>query len=282
MLKLPTTPARAALALVACLVIILALAWPPKEAIAGEALIVAVASNFLMPAQALAKHHAETTGQVVQLTSGSTGALVAQAANGAPFDVLLAADLDRPQLLIDRGHTSSREVAVYARGRLVFWQPASETPTTRESATRALRVAIANPRTAPYGAAAINVLNALGSAPETLRAENVGQAFAMVATGNVEAGFVAASQVLEQPNESIWRVPNDLHRPIEQGAVILARARSHVRAEAFIEFMLGDEGQTIIEAFGYDRAAPRTASAPRSEQGSGLKQRWNAATELRN
>lgn len=216
-----------------------------------SAITVAVASNFVLPARSLAERFSAVTNTPVRLTTGSTGALVAQAANGAPFDVLLAADLARPQVLVARGLTRGVGVVPYARGRLVLWAPRSTQPLSSASISEWDRYAIANPLTAPYGAAAAAVLDALAPDATRLRGENVGQAYAMIASGNVAAGFVAASQVLGVPDEQIWRVPAELHPPIDQGAVVLAGSRAAASAEAFLKFVLSAEGQTIVASFGY-------------------------------
>jgi len=198
---------------------------------AGE-VTVAVAANAAEAAEALAADFEQRTGHRVTVTVGSTGKLYAQILHGAPFDVFLAADQERPRLLLERGLAVADSRRTYAIGRLVLW---SSDPTLEASA-ETLRggsfrwLAIANPDLAPYGAAARATLRELGLW-ESLRSkivvgENVGQSFTMAASGNAELGLVALSSVIGPRNGregSCWEIPEHLHAPIRQDAVLLDR-----------------------------------------------------------
>ena len=228
---------------------------------ADEALI-AVATNFADTASALEHRFEAASGQSLILVSGSTGKLYAQIVNGAPFDALLAADQRRPGLLEQQHLAVPGSRFTYAIGRLVLWSPDAARVGADGSATlerldfRAL--AMANPRLAPYGAAAEEVMAALGLT-DRLRSrlvigENVGQAYSMVATGNAELGFVALSQVIGRAHGeagSRWDVPVDLYTPIRQDAVLLARAAMNPAATGFLHFLRGEEARRIILSSGY-------------------------------
>ena len=234
-----------------------ALAALSRPAAAGEALV-AVAANFAAPMQELEAAFEKTSGHALTVSAGSTGKLYAQIANGAPFDILLAADTERPERLEAEGRAVAGSRFTYAAGRLALWSadPAliGETGAVlREGKFR--RLAIANPVLAAYGAAAMDVLNGLGLA-ETLRlrivmGENIGQAFAMVASGNAELGFVALSQVAEDEKGSRWIPPAASYAPIRQDAALLSRAAENEAALAFLEYLKSDEARAIMEKYGY-------------------------------
>ncbi|MXW01026.1 MAG: molybdate ABC transporter substrate-binding protein [Holophagales bacterium] len=221
---------------------------------AGEVTI-AVAANAAEAVEALAADFEQRTGHRVTVTVGSTGKLYAQILHGAPFDVFLAADQERPRLLVEQGLAVEGSRLTYAVGRLVLWSPDAEVDaahTLRAGSFR--RLAIANPDLAPYGAAARDALRELGLW-ESLRSkivvgENVGHSFTMAASGNAELGFVALSSVLSQGG-SYWEVPPDLHRPIRQDAVLLDRAGGTTAARAFHLFLGSPKALATIEAFGF-------------------------------
>lgn len=219
---------------------------------AGKALI-AVAANFSMPAERIAAEFEAATGHEITLTAGSTGKLYAQIAAGAPYDVLLAADAERPARLEAEGLAVAGSRFTYAVGQLVLWSadPARITgPEALDGAFRAL--AIANPELAPYGIAAVETLASLGKTPARIvMGENIGQTFALVSTGNAELGFVAASQLTESSEGSRWDVPASLHAPIRQEAVLLTRAASNEAAHAFLDWLRRPEAAVIIAASGY-------------------------------
>ncbi|MBF0246494.1 MAG: molybdate ABC transporter substrate-binding protein [Alphaproteobacteria bacterium] len=230
-------------------------------AFAGEVRL-AVASNFIEPVNALARRFQDETGHHVVVSTGSTGKLYAQITNGAPFDVFLAANEREPQRLEQDGLAAPGSRFTYALGRLALWCREADGP---ETAKRCLninttRLAIANPRLAPYGQAARQVLAAL-SLQDALQGrivsgENISQTYQMVWSGNVPVGFVALSQVLGQDElmGAYWPVPPQLHAPIAQQAVLLSRAKGDAAAEAFMAFLQGPDADAVIRGFGYDRA----------------------------
>ena len=233
-------------------------AFASLEAKAEEALI-ATAANF---AEALAEVERAFEGagrHRLRVAVGSTGKLYAQILHGAPFDILLAADQERPILLERAGLAVGGSRRTYAVGRLTLWSADSEriqsdVPTLL-AAGSFRRLAMANPALAPYGAAAREVLQGFGLyaalREKIVTAENIGQTYAMVATGNAEIGFVAASAPRATGEGSRWDVPSDLHAPIRQDAVLLARAANNVAAQEFIDFLHGKRARTIIAGFGY-------------------------------
>lgn len=230
----------------AALLLLLLTALPARAA----GVLVAVASNFAEPAGEIAAGFEAATGHRVILSAGATGALYARIVNGAPYDVLLAADAERPARLEAEGRAVPGSRFTYAVGRLVLWSPDPERIADGPAAIAAMtgRLAIAHPDLAPYGAAAAEMLAALGLDPPLVRGENVGQAYALVATGNAELGLVAAAQ-LRHGEGSRWLVPADLHAPIRQDAVLL---RDGPAARAFLDWLRGPEAAAVIAAWGYE------------------------------
>ena len=238
----------------------------------GDAAIlrVAVAANFRQAADRLCDaHFAGRDGRCV-ITAGASGLLYAKIVQGAPFDVFLSADSSRASALEAGGHAVPGSRFTYAVGRLVLWRPGrrAEADLSAALADPDLRtLAIANPATAPYGAAALETLRRLGIEAKTryriVQGESIAQAFQFVASGAAEAGFVAASQVLEYARNSgrsldpeVIVVDASLHAPIEQQAVLLARASSMAEARSFLEYLRTPAARRIIEAAGY--ASPPT------------------------
>ncbi len=228
-------------------------------AFAGET-TVAVAANAAEVVETLAADFEQQTGHRVTVTVGSTGKLYAQILHGAPFDVFLAADQERPRLLVEEGIAVEDSQRTYAIGRLVLWSPDAAVPvnadTLRDGAFR--RLAIANPDLAPYGAAARETLRELGLweslRPKIVLGENVGQAFAMAASGNAELGFVSLASVLSPRHGregSYWEIPEHLHTRIRQDSVLLDRARDNPAARDFHEFLETPAALKIIESFGF-------------------------------
>lgn len=252
----------------ACLLAALGLGCVGAQA--GEARV-AVATNFLKAMRALAQDFAVETGHRAVVSGGSTGKLYAQVVAGAPFDALLAADAATPRRLVDEGHGVAGSQFTYAVGRLVLWsaEPGRVDPEGAVlSSDRYRRLAIANPRLAPYGAAAREVLEARGLlefvAPRLVTGENIGQAYQFVATGNAEIGFVALSQVMGEGREaagSRWRVPPELHGEIRQDAVLLARGRDNEAARALLDWLRTPAARKRIRGFGYETAGTATESA---------------------
>jgi len=221
---------------------------------------VAVATNFVGTVEALVRlweAHSEATLTIV---SGSTGKLYAQIGNGAPYDAFLSADQARPLRLCEAGLADPDSRFTYARGRLSLW---SKDPSTVRLSVDGIpqighlrSLAIANPALAPYGAAAVDVLRNLdlwsGVQDKLVMGENVGQAYALVATGNAEAGFVARTAlVMRSPAGSRWDVPQSLHRPIRQDAVLLKHGRQNAVARDFLGFLASEPARRVIESHGY-------------------------------
>jgi len=219
---------------------------------------VAVASNFHEAAKTLAKRFAASSGHRVVLVPGSTGKHYAQIRHGAPFDAFLAADGARPERLEREGLAHAGERFTYALGQLVLWSPREDYVDAAGAvlANADFRhLAIANPKLAPYGAAARQVLEERGLwqalQVRLVRGENVAQAYQFVASGNAALGFVALSQV-ERPGQpargSWWKVPLSSYTPIEQQAVLLSDSAA---ARGFLTFLQSNEARTIIRAYGY-------------------------------
>lgn len=223
----------------------------------GAPLEVAVAANFAATLDEVRADFERATGTPVRLSVGSTGSLYAQIRRGAPFDVFLAADVDRPRRLDDDGFVVPGSRMVYALGRLAVFAPRASEGWQLPGSLRAegVRVAWANPRIAPYGAAAEAVLASWGlTSIEGALGESVGQVYQYVASGAADFGFVAGSQVNAAPAASVRWVSPDLHPPIVQEAVILARSR-HPAAADFLSFLGSESVRGRLEARGY--AMPR-------------------------
>jgi molybdate transport system substrate-binding protein len=233
---------------------------PARPAVAAE-VQVAVASNFSAPMRQIAQAFERDTGHRALLAFGATGALYAQIRNGAPFDLLLAADAATPARLEAEGLARGGSRFTYAVGRLVLWSAQPGLVDGRGAvlkSDRVGRVAIANPKLAPYGAAAVQAMDRLGVA-DALRAklvqgENIAQAHQFVASGNATLGFVALAQVFADgrlSGGSGWIVPADLHDPIRQDAVWLARAQGNPAGAELMRYLRGDAARAIIARFGY-------------------------------
>jgi len=229
----------------------------------AEAVRVAVASNFIAPMKQLAADFTSNAGVHVVVSAGSTGKLYAQIKNGAPFDVFLAANAREPERLEADGAGVKGSRFTYAQGRLALWCRDAATPAQAQECLDqpVTRIAIANPRLAPYGQAAESVMAALDVNPtgRLVSGENIAQAFQLVWSGNVAMGFVALSQVQGRTGlqGAVWAVPSQLHAPIEQQAVLLSRAKDSPSAVAFVEFLRGAPARTVIASFGYDAPQKR-------------------------
>ena len=219
---------------------------------------VAVSANFTFVIRKITKNFEAETGHKVRLISGSTGKHFAQIKNGAPFDAFFAADVKRPKLLDDEGIAQKGSRFTYAFGKLILWSPSKsyidvDGKVLKQGNFRHL--ALANPKLAPYGKAAQEVLQALELWDElsrsAVRGENIGQTFQFVKTGNAELGFVAFSQI-KRPGQplvgSFWEVPEVLYAPIEQQAVLL---KNNEIARAFLSFIKSKKSRKIIRRFGY-------------------------------
>jgi molybdate transport system substrate-binding protein len=244
-----------------CLLLLALLAMPAAARAAEVG--VAVASNFAAPMRVLAPAFERATGYRAVVALGSTGALYAQVRNGAPFDVLLSADDETPARLEREGLAVPGSRFTYATGRLVLWSAQAGVVDDQGAVLRnpgAQRLALANPKLAPYGAAAAQALAALGLweawRPRVVQGDNIAQAHAFVATGNATLGLVALSQVTVDgriASGSGWVVPASLHEPIRQDAVLLSRGRGKAAAEALMAYLRSDAAAAVIRAHGYER-----------------------------
>lgn len=232
---------------------------PDSEAAADAGTVhVAVAANFADVQGALAAVFTEGMGHRIVASVGSTGQLYAQIRNGAPFDVFLAADAERPALLERDGLAVAGSRFTYALGRLVLY---GESLDSVQAGGRDLldprvrNVALALARTAPYGTAAEEVLRRLGHdsvlASKLVRGENIAQTFHFVESGAAELGFVAFSQVIRKHPHQYWLIPEELHTPIRQDAVLLVRGEGKAAARQYLAFLQSEAARSRIEAFGY-------------------------------
>lgn len=227
----------------------------------ADKLNIAVASNFSRTLRSLAADFESKTGHQLRISSASTGKLYTQIKHGAPFDIFLAADERRPDRLIAEGKATSELSAIYAIGKLVFISNISSNKNCQDmlDSPSLKRLAIANPKTAPYGLAAQQTLEKLqywqAIKSKLVMGENIAQSLQFVSTGNASAGFVAKSMLLQgtRINTSCeWEVPADMHDPIKQKMLVLAKASNKPAAKAFWQYMQTDDAKTIIKNSGYD------------------------------
>lgn len=233
--------------------------WPAVQAAEVR---VAVAANFATPMKLLANRFEQETGHQARLSVGATAKLYAQIKNGAPFDVFLAADTDTPAKLAQENAIVPGSRFTYASGRLILWSPRLDAVDDQGQVLKTgnfKHLAVAAPKLAPYGAAALQTLTQLGLMdelrPKLVMGESIGQAFSFVATGNAELGLVALSQVYEDgklSQGSGWIVPAHLHRPLRQDAVLLARASGNPAASALLAFLKTAPNRAVIRSFGYE------------------------------
>lgn len=222
---------------------------------------IAVAANFTDTARELVAAFSEATGLEAVASYGSTGKLYAQIEHGAPFDVFLAADSHRPELLEENGQGVAGSRFTYARGKLALWSPEPGTfddPKAWLESGDFARLAIANPKTAPYGSAAQEVLSGLGLwealQGRLVRGDSIAQTFQFVATRNAKGGFVALSQVRawNEKNGSLWLIPQSYYSPLNQQAILLSRSGNKEAARRWLEFLQGRAARGIIERSGYE------------------------------
>jgi len=225
---------------------------------------VAVASNFLPTLRELASIYQTESGDQLKIIAASTGKLYAQIIHGAPFDILLSADSRRPVLLSSSGHAVEASRFTYALGKVALWAPLSrqrgrQMDDCREAlmAGSFRRLAIANPRTAPYGIAAQQTLEQLGLwqtlQSKLVRGENIAQTLHYVDSGNAQLGIVALSLVksLQERTGCIWEIPENLYRPIEQQAVLLKGSSNIAAAQQFLLFLRSSRATELIRSRGY-------------------------------
>ncbi len=227
----------------------------------AEQVLVAVAANFVPPFREVAMEFEKATGHTLQVASGSSGNFYAQIKNGAPFEVFFSADNERPKLLEDEGLGVKGSRFTYAIGRLVLWSPDPDLVKGEDTlrSERFKHLAIANPKTAPYGVAAMQAMQNLGVwetvQPRLAMGENLGQTMGFIESGNAELGFLALSQVMDPKMKgkgSRWDVPINLHEPIQQDVVLLTRGKENPAAKALMEFMGKPQTTAIIERYGYE------------------------------
>jgi molybdate transport system substrate-binding protein len=229
--------------------------------IQAEEVRIAVAANFTDASRELAPLFEEITGHTTRISYGSTGKLYAQIEHGAPFELFLAADTKRPIRAEKNGLAVPDSRFVYARGKLVLWSAKPDLFGTGEAFLKAgifNHLALANPKTAPYGMAAEQVMRHLGTlealTPKLVKGDSIAQTFQFAATGNVEAGFVALAQIKGWQGESgtLWEIPTDYYDPIEQAAVLLKKGASNPAAQAFLAFLKSDPAREVIKRYGYE------------------------------
>ena len=227
----------------------------------AEQVLVAVAANFVPPFREVAMEFEKATGHNVRVASGSSGNFYTQIKNGAPFDVFFSADADRPKLLENEGLGVTGSRFTYAIGRLVLWSPNPDLVKGEDTlrSEKFKHLAIANPKSAPYGIAAMQAMQKLGiwesMQPRIVLGENLGQTMGFIESGNAQLGFVALSQVMEpkvKGKGSRWDVPTNLHEPIKQDVILLTRGKDNPAAKALLEFMRGPQAKEVIERYGYE------------------------------
>lgn len=244
-----------------CLISIVGVLLATSASQAGTTLV-AVASNFTKPMTEIATAFEKATGHSANLSFGSSGKFVAQLENGAPFEVFLSADAKNPKKLEQDGFTVPGSEFTYAIGKLVLW---SATPGLVDDQGKILEtgnfkhLALADPKLAPYGAAAVQALQKLGLfdklQPLLVQGENIAQTQQFISTGNAELGFVALSQVIEKGkigSGSGWIVPEELYAPILQDVVLLKTGAENPAAPALLQFLKSPEVLAIISKYGYD------------------------------
>lgn len=241
------------------LALLSALAAVVLPALADE-IKVAVAANFSAPLQKIAAGFEKETGHKLVISVGSTGKFYAQILNGAPFEILLAADDETPGRLAKEGQGQKDSQFTYAVGRLVLWSPRADAVDAQGEVLKQGRyekLSVADARLAPYGLAAQQTLTRLGlleaARPRLVTAENIGQAYQFVASGNATLGFVAYSQIIKdgKPTGSYWSVPGQYHDPIRQDAIILRPGSGKAAVKDFAHYLKGDKARAIITEYGY-------------------------------
>lgn len=243
---------RLLIALSACM-----LALPGR----ADTVSVAVAANFTAPMQKITAAFQQKTGHRVTLAFGSTGRFYAQIKNGAPFEVLLAADDETPAKLEQEGLSIKGSRFTYAVGQLVLWSPQADMVDAQGQVLKTGRfnkIALADPKLAPYGLAALETMTGLGVLaslrPQWVLGENIAQTYQFVSTGNAQLGFVALSQVLTDgriAQGSAWVIPEQLHTPIRQDALLLRQGQAKPAALALLHYLQSEKARNIIRASGY-------------------------------
>ena len=230
----------------------------------AEQVNIAVAANFTAPMKAIVAQFEKETAHRATVSFGATGKFYAQVKSGAPFDVFLSADDETPARLEKEGDAVAGSRFTYAVGRLVLWSAKPDYVDAKGEVLKGgsfAKIALAAPKVAPYGRAAVEAMTQLGLLavlqPKFVQGESIGQAYSFVATGNAALGFVALSQVFEDgklKTGSAWIVPTNLHSPLRQDAVILAHGRDNKAAADFMRFLKTDKPQRVMRSFGYEIA----------------------------
>lgn len=214
----------------------------------SQQITVAVASNFMKPIQEIA---AKFNGEI-RLVFGSSGKLYAQIINGAPYDLFMSADQDKPKILYDQNYTIHKPFT-YAIGRLALYSINPQLiPMQKDISFHGLSVAIANPALAPYGRASIDVLNNLFRGnkqySKLIMGENITQVLSFISSGNTDLGFVALSQVIQEEKDNYWLIPKQYHTPIKQDAVIL---KTGDQCSRFVKYLKSEDAKLILKSYGY-------------------------------
>jgi molybdate transport system substrate-binding protein len=227
----------------------------------AEQALVAVAANFSAPMQQIALAFQKDTGHQLRLSFGATGGFYAQIKNGGPFDVFLSADQLTPQKIEAEGLGVPQTRFTYATGQLVLWSKQDGLVDDKGQVLRSKniqRIALANPKLAPYGAAALEAMTQLGLLdelkPKLVQGDNIAQTYQFVSTQNAQLGFVALSQVFADgkiTSGSGWVLPSSLYKPILQDAILLKNGKDNSAAKALMLYMKGDKAKEMIKRFGY-------------------------------
>lgn len=222
---------------------------------------VAVAANFIQPMRQIAEMFKVETGHEAKLSFGSSGKLVAQISNGAPFEIFLSADADKPGRLLEQGLAVEGSAFTYAQGRLALWSAMTDYVDGEGEVLNTgdfRHLALADPKLAPYGEAAMQVLDSLQLTDKLqerfVQGENISQTWQFVKTGNAELGFVALSQIMangEVTEGSAWIVPDERYSPVRQDAVLLKAGADNSAAVGLLRFLQSESAQTVIRSFGY-------------------------------
>jgi molybdate transport system substrate-binding protein len=227
----------------------------------AEEAVLAVAANFSAPMQQIASLFQKDTGHTMKLSFGATGAIYAQIKNGAPFDVFLSADQSTAQKLALEGMAVPNSRFTYATGQLALWSKQKDLVDDKGEILKSnsiQRIAVANPKLAPYGAAALETITRLGLLnelqPKLVQGDNISQTYQFVFTQNAPIGFVALSQIYANgsiTSGSAWIVPSHLYKPIDQDAILLQKGVNNAAAKALMLYLKGDKARQIIKSYGY-------------------------------
>jgi molybdate transport system substrate-binding protein len=254
-----------------CLVLLCALL--PLRTAGAQEIRVAAAADLQFALDEVAAQYQKQTGRKLDVSYGSSGNFFAQIQNGAPFDVLLSADIEYPRKLAEAGLAEPGTLYEYAVGRIAIWMPADARVDLAKLGWQALleagveKIAIANPEHAPYGRAAVTALRNSGIyeqvRPKLVYGENIAQAAQFVSSRNAQAGILALSLAISPPmrDGKRWEIPANLHAPIQQGAVILKSAKDKEGAREFLAFLKSATGRKILDSYGFTLPAPAPASA---------------------